>query len=452
MRFSYRHCFHLVSLLLVVAPGLCAQEPALKAVAPAAAEKAVPVPLPPPALPVALYLTWQRDPVTTMTVHWHTDWTEGFADSVVEFRAAGAAGAGWSRATGSAAQFPFTNRMVHTVEITGLRGDTIYEFRLGRLSTRESDGALLFSAHGPVQKFRTLPATLSRPVRFVSGGDIYGGTSPDLMATMCKTAAAQDPEFALLGGDIAYVNNEPKASSRWFDFFRIWRETMVTKDGRMIPVVPAIGNHEVHGDTYQIRGGAPNRGVSPDRALFFYTLFAFPGRPGYNALDFGNYLTLVALDSFHTNPVPGPQTDWLRGALAQRRHVPFIVPFYHVPAYPSHRAFSGAISVAIRANWVPLFDEAGVRFAFENHDHTYKVTHPLRGGERHPSGTRYLGDGAWAVNTRVTTPLDKAPYLERAHSKNHVFVVTLHPDRAEFQAVDPKGEAFDTFTIEAKAK
>jgi acid phosphatase type 7 len=409
-----------------------------------------PAVLPPPPLPVAIYLTWQRDPVTTMTVHWHTDWTEGFADSVLEYRAAGDANAAWTRATGKAQPFPFTNRMVHTVEIAGLRGDTLHEFRLGRLTTREPDGALVFHPHGPVQKFRTLPATLSRPVRFVSGGDIYGGDTPDLMANMCKVAAAQDPEFAMIGGDIAYVNNEPKAASRWFEFFRTWQRTMVTKDGRIIPVVPAIGNHEVHGDTYQIRGGAPNRGVSPDRALFFYTLFGFPGRPGYNALDVGNYLSVIALDSFHSNPVPGPQTDWLRDTLAKRRAVPYIVPIYHVPGYPAHRAFSGAISVAVRANWVPLFDEAGVRFAFENHDHVYKVTHPLRAGEKHPAGTRYLGDGAWAVNTRTTTALDKAPYLERAHAKNHVFVVTLHPDRAEFTAIDPQGQEFDRFTIAAK--
>jgi len=437
----------LVCLLcsLLSGPTFAAESAAKKETA-----KTAPAPLPPAPLPVALYLTWQSDPVTTMTVHWHTDWTEGFSDSVLEYRVLGEADSAWRTARGFAAQMPFTNRMVHTVELTALRGDTRYEFRLGRLATREADGATLFQPHGSVYKFRTLPATLTRPVRFVSGGDIYGGNTPDLMASMCKVAAAQNPEFALLGGDIAYVNNEPKAANRWFDFFRIWRETMVTKDGTIIPVVPAIGNHEVHGDTYLIRGGAPNRGMSTDRALFFYTLFAFPGRPGYRTLDAGNYLSLIALDSFHTNPVPGAQTDWLRDTLAQRRNVPWVVPFYHVPAYPSHRPFSGAVSVAIRANWVPLFDAAGVRFAFENHDHTYKVTHPLRGGEKHPAGTRYLGDGAWAVNTRDTTPLEKAPYLERAHSKNHVFVATLHADRAEFFAVDQHGKEFDRFSIPVK--
>ncbi len=412
------------------------------------AAKTEPAPLPPPSLPVAVYLTWQRDPVTTMTVHWHTDWKNGFADSVLEYRSTrSGASTAWQRANGQAQQMPFTDRMVHTVELTGLTGDTPYEFRFGRLTARDPDGALLFNAYGTTHRFRTLPATLSRPVKFVSGGDIYGGATTDLMANMCRAAARQDPDFALLGGDIAYVNNEPKAAGRWFDFFKIWGETMVTTEGRIIPIVTAIGNHEVHGDSYEVRGGAPARGVSPDRALFFYTLFSFPGRPGYNALDFGNYLSVIALDSFHTNPVPGPQTDWLRETLAKRRNVPYVVPMYHVPAYPSYRPYAGAVSVAIRANWVPLFDEAGVRFAFENHDHTYKVTHPMRGGEKHEAGTRYLGDGAWAVNTRTLPSAETRPYLSHAHEKNHVFVVTLNPDRADFRAIDPTGTEFDKFTI-----
>jgi hypothetical protein len=371
---------------------------------------------------------------------------------VLEYRKApaGSASSTWTRAAGSAIQMPFTDRMIHTVELTGLQGDTTYEFRFGHLTARNPDGALLFNPHGPVQKFRTLPATLSRPVRFVSGGDAYGGNTLDLFASVCRAAASHDPDFAIMGGDLAYVNNEPKAHGRWFDFFRVWGETMVTSDGRIIPIVVAIGNHEAHGDTYEVRGGAPNRGVSPDRAISFFSLFSFPGRPGYNVLDAGDYLSLISLDTFHANPVPGAQTDWLRNTLAKRRQVPFVVPFYHVPAYPSYRPYAGGVSVAVRANWVPLFDEANVRFVFENHDHTYKVTHPLRASQPHPDGTRYLGDGAWAVNTRVLRPLETSPYIERAHSKNHVFVATLQRGRADFIAVDPQGEIFDRFSIDAR--
>src|SRR5687767_7031870 len=85
----------LVIVALALAPAPAAEDSAKKSASPAVA-----TPLPPPPLPVALYLTWQRDPVTTMTVHWHTDWTEGFTDSVLEYREAAGGNAGWQRAVG----------------------------------------------------------------------------------------------------------------------------------------------------------------------------------------------------------------------------------------------------------------------------------------------------------------------------------------------------------------
>ncbi len=378
-----------------------------------------------------------------MTVHWHTSWRVGHRDPVLEYRANEATNE-WVRVAGTVHPMPFTDRMVHTVEITELRPDTRYQFRLGALTTTEQ-GEWVFTPDGEVHQFRTLPATLTRPVQFVSGGDIYG--QGEVFAAINRAAAARNPDFALMGGDIAYDNGRPVRAERWFEFLSIWQETMVTRDGRLIPMIPAIGNHEAHGDSYDLRGGAPERGLSPERAPFFFSLFSFPGKPGYNVLDAGDYLSLVVLDSYHTNTVHGEQTEWLRRTLESRGSVPYVIPMYHVPAYPSHRAFSGPVSVAIREHWVPLFDTAAVRFAFENHDHTYKVTHPLRGSERHVDGTRYLGDGAWGVTTRETTPLADAPYLERAQSRNHLFFVTLHGDRAEVSAFDQSGATFDSLTI-----
>jgi hypothetical protein len=43
--------------------------------------------------------------------------------------------------------------------------------------------------------------------------------------------------------------------------------------------------------------------------------------------------------------------------------------------------------------------------------------------------------------------VDKAPHLARTFQRNHVFVVALDPNRADFVAVDPKGEEFDRFSI-----
>lgn len=407
--------------------------------------------------PLALYLTWQNDPATTITVQWHSDWqAEGYRDTALEYRTAGNEDAPWRLARGLAHPLPYTTRMVHTVEITGLAPDTTHVFRLGTMRIIEPDdieigpsGVPEFLATSLEYRFRTLPAKLSRPVRFVSGGD--ANVSAELpFAAMNRAAAARDPDFAIMGGDIAYANNKPRNTTLWFEFFRVWLETMRAPDGRLIPIVPTIGNHEASGDTFEVNGGSPERGVSLERAAFFYGAFAFPGLPGYNALDFGDYLSVVALDSFHTNPVAGEQTEWLRGVLASRRGFAYVVPVYHVPAYPAHRPFDGPVAAAIRDEWVPLFEKAGVRFVFENHDHLYKRTFPLRSGQPEVDGIRYLGDGAWSVALRTPHPAAEAPYIERSESRHHVFVVTLHRDRADFAAIDPAGVEFDRFTISRK--
>ena len=105
------------------------------------------------------------------------------------------------------------------------------------------------------------------------------------------------------------------------------------------------------------------------------------------------------MDSGHTHPINGAQTEWLAGVLEARQLVPHKFALYHVPAYPSSRPFNYGISKQIRKNWVPLFDKYKLTAAFENHDHDYKRTHPLLEGKTAPKGVIYLGDGAWGVET-----------------------------------------------------
>jgi hypothetical protein len=180
-------------------------------------------------------------------------------------------------------------------------------------------------------------------------------------------------------------------------------------------------------------------------APYFYALFASPGQPGYAAIDFGDYLSFLLLDSAHTNPIPGEQTAWLESALADRAGRPNIFPVYHVPAYPSVRKFDGEISAAVREHWLPLFEKAGVKYAFENHDHAYKRTPPIADGKPDPNGIVFLGDGAWGVETRETHPVDETWYLEKAAAVRHGIIVTLKPDGPHFQVLDSKGQQIDAF-------
>ena len=46
--------------------------------------------------------------------------------------------------------------------------------------------------------------------------------------------------------------------------------------------------------------------------------------------------------------------------------------------------------------------------------HTFKRTHPLKGGKVHPNGTVYLGDGYWGIENGLTAKNQK-PLLRLPH-------------------------------------
>jgi len=369
--------------------------------------------------PPALYLTWQRDPTRTMTVHWHT---LGPDVSALEFRPL--QGSTWQSALGTQRPFPQTTRIIHTVELAGLQPHTDYEFR--------------FASNGPAYRFRTMPAQLDQPVRFVVGGDVYHRR--EWMDTMNELAGKLDPAFVAWGGDLAYScggTNLTENMTRWFMLFDSWKAKARTPDGRLIPLLVTMGNHEVIGSYRQPKS----------RAEGFYSLFAMPGEAGYASVDFGRYLSVLLLDSEHTTRIAGAQTAWLKRTLAERRRVPHVFPIYHLPAYPSYRKETEGDNArhipSLRTNWVSLFEKHGVRMAFEHHDHAFKRTHPLRAGKVDERGIVYLGDGAWGVELRQPDPEQPRWYIARSGAIRHLFLVTLYPEARHVLALNEKGEVFD---------
>jgi acid phosphatase type 7 len=380
------------------------------------------------AAPVGLYLTWQRDPTTTMTIDWHTVTVD--PARTLFYRRADEPG--WNRIGAHSFPFPFSERTIHRVELTGLKPASLYQFRFGSNSRTYS--------------FRTMPVDLTAPVRFVVGGDTRHRKA--WMEETNQQALRQDPDFVVWGGDLAYADGRPDRLNRWEEWFDAIRNTLITDAGRVIPILVTIGNHEVRGGYYfNDRSFAFDAASREWLAPYFYTLFAMPGQPGYNVLDFGEYLSVVLLDSNHTNPVGGVQRDWLAQVLTNRQHVPHLFPVYHVTAYPSHRPFHGRTESQIRLHWVPLFESMGRRVAFENHDHTYKRTHPILRGEVHPDGVVYVGDGAWGVRTRRVHPPARTWYLKRAISTRHLIVVTLHGNLQQYRVLSSRGETIDEFRI-----
>ncbi len=393
--------------------------------------------------PVAIFLTWQHDPTSTMTIDWHTTPDQDrHLESILHYREMGSRG--WNVTQGTFHSFPHSDRIIHRVELRRLNPATTYEFRFGY--------------HSKVYKFRTMPADLDTPVRFVTGGD----TSHE-RHEMSVVAMTYDPDFILWGGDLAYADGHPHRVERWYGWFDGIKENLISEDGRVVPILLTIGNHEL----IQIQR-LENQMTEDElgdflikynlwdyKTTFFFDLFAFPGRPeaAYGVLDFSDYMSVILLDSDHnTDPpwssVTGPQKAWLEAVLHERVDIPHVFPIYHMPAFPSHRMpDSWPTNIRVREHWVPLFEEYGIRVVFENHDHTYKRTHPIRNGEISPDGVVYIGDGNWGRNPRSGENRD-AWYIDRFESNRHGIVVTITNEKQEYLMVNDQGEIFDTYTIQ----
>jgi acid phosphatase type 7 len=373
-----------------------------------------------PFQPDTLFLNWQRDPTTTMTVQWVGTPGET-ADPTVYFTPTRFTALFIKPGAVKPKALPYgtTGFKVFRAELTGLTPGTDYQFTIGKQAR--------------VYRFRTMPAKATDTIHFISGGDC--GVNPHAVANNVQ-AARQDPMFAVIGGDLGYDNGRSVEVS--LAFLRNYSKHMVGRDGRLIPLVTCIGNHEVDGGYGKPRAKAP----------FFYALFdGLYTDTGYTTLDFGDYLSLVLLDTGHTSAIGGDQAAWLEQALKARRDHPHVFVVNHVPAYPSARKLEGAAGKAgtgeeNRKFWVPLFERFRVPVVLEHHDHTFKRTKPLVGGLANDNGVLYLGDGSWG-RLRAPQPPEKLSFLAALSQEYHLSLHRLQGEERFHLALDETGRVMD---------
>ena len=122
-----------------------------------------------------------------------------------------------------------------------------------------------------------------------------------------------------------------------------------------------------------------------------------------------------------------------------------IIPVYHIPAYPSVRDFTGPRSKDVRNYWLPLFEEHNIKLAFENHDHAYKRTFPIRRNEINDKGIVFVGDGAWGVRIREVHNVDSTWYLNKALSQRHFVLLTIQGSHQQLTTINEEGQVIDTY-------
>lgn len=300
--------------------------------------------------PRQIVLTWQNSPQTTMTITWRTD--QKGEKSIAYFSSdENLAIHDCKRQEAETFTFEETAAWLHSVELIGLNpGETYWVV----VQTDEHEGEKF--------SFRTAPAE-SEDLVFVVGADAqHVRTQMDTIREVFRKAAQEDPDFFIYSGD--FINAE-LSDFEWDLFFDVWHELMITDEGRRIPLIPAMGNHEV----------VAGYGGTKELAVFYYNRFKLPEPQKYHVLQYGPDLTIISLDSNHTSPIDGEQLSWLENTLEKHQDSKWIVVHYHDGAWWK----TDRMHVKLRAKWIPLFEEYGVDLVHNGHIHTYMKTFPIFG-------------------------------------------------------------------------
>lgn len=368
------------------------------------------------AAPAHLRVVWTSDPAREATISWTTRFPGSDHAVYLDTEPRGGDPAAYRWQLGSAANGAYTygEAIYHHVPLAGLAPSTTYYFVVA------SNGHVSRELH-----FTTAPVD-DRPFKLLYGGD--SRSDPENRRRVNRRIAAlveADPTILALvhGGD--FVAQEA-SWSQWDQWLADHAET-ITADGRILPIVPTIGNHE---------GGG----------VFFNEVFAWPGgaERDYYALRFGSDLTLINLDT--NAPMNGVQRDWLRDQLADAQQRRWVVVNYHRPAYPAVKTPSEA-----RSMWVPLFEEYGVDLVCESDGHALKRTVPILDDQPDPNGIVYVGEGGMGVRQR--TPDADRWYLQApgmAMSAHHVQRLSFGPERLDYEAVLLDGGVADAASFDPR--
>jgi len=226
-----------------------------------------------------------------------------------------------------------------------------------------------------------LRADVKAPFSFVAYGDTRfhdpkdtEAANPTVRVALVKAIAAVNPAFICFTGDVVYNGYDANDWKVWDSETSLWRD-------KKIPVYPALGNHDLHGDLNVALGN-------------YFERFPALEHSRYYSVRAANSLVLV-LDS-SLDESPGPQGEWLSRELD---HVPgdvnFVFLMFHHPPYTSssdNKLYGGGHSArASEQALARLLEDrqAHARFrivVFSGHVHNYErhehggVTYFVSGG------------------------------------------------------------------------
>lgn len=334
-------------------------------------------------------VVWRDNPSTTAVVAWVQS---SGSNPVVHF---GDEDFGTNAAAYPSSQAPdrietHFSLQHHFVRLSGLDPDTPYYY-------------VIEDSEGVSQRywFRTAPDVPSA-FNFIAGGDSRNFREARLRAN--RMVAKLRPMFVMFNGDMTDGNSD----EQWNIWLDDW-ELTTGSDGRMTPIIPARGNHEIsNDDLYKVFD------VNNPEAYFAHTIG-------------GDQLRVYTLNT-EISPA-GDQQAWLENDLAAHSAVTFKAVQYHRATKP-HTSSKGDRNSQYYS-WANAFFDNGVDLVMEGDAHMVFETWPIKPSISGPDGfvrndlegTVYVGSGTWGAPLRPNDN-DKA-WTKASASFNQFKLVTV---------------------------
>ncbi|RLA62918.1 MAG: phosphatase [Epsilonproteobacteria bacterium] len=303
-------------------------------------------------------------------------------------------------------------------KLTGLKPATNYYFtiKVGNVTSRE-------------YYFKTAPKDLNAQFKLLFGGDSRSDrVARKSMNHLIRDLVQKNGDILALvhGGDMVWDGAE-------WDEFSVWLSDHVEtigRDGKILPLIVARGNHEKD-------------------ALLFQDIFVLE-----NHLSDAYYVTQMGkllLFNLNTNiSHKGNQRKWLLSKLEElpKEHN-WLLANYHRPAWPAVKSPGRALKY-----WVPIFEKYQFDLVFESDGHVLKKTQPIFERQLdYEKGIIYVGEGGMGVKLR--RPRTNKWYLEGpgyATSKYHVFMLDVSSSKMTCSVVLKNQSIYDSFDLNPRKR
>ena len=380
--------------------------------------------------PERLVLTWESDPAATQSVTWRTynnaddpeaqvtlvlPWAKDFEKNAVTVEAS----------TEELTTEDGVKVFHHTARFVDLQPGKHYAYRVGQ--DDEWSEWNVFKTAG----------LDSEPFSFLYLGDVQNEIF-DKASPLLRSAWARAPEsrFILIAGDLV---NHGREDAEWSDFFSAFGFI-----SRMVPIVPAPGNHDT------ARKETADDGILDIDPLYL-AHFALPMN-GPEPDDFKETAYYMDYQSarivvFNSNNVENQmQLRWLKTVL-QSNTKPWLIVTYHHPVYSTGKDRDNK---KLRGILTPIFEKYGVDLVLQGHDHYYGRTGKVvqdKTVDNNAPGPVYAvsvsGPKMYGYNKTFSHLMRKSVGETQLYQ-----VIKVSPEDLHYESWTLDGRKIDAFTLE----